>query len=379
MYSFIIWDNGVVAPRLYFSPSTTGKAYITLLKNGEVRLHSTIPAEINPMKIGLAKTGVLNQTYASIAFLAKALTDHGCNVTNSKKSAKAAPAKTYNHQQTKADYANTDDAGTLFSKTLLNRLDSISFIQPISNFTITVDTREPDTLLDMFSKSALKVRSEKLDVGDIRFTSSMTNDELIIERKTTSDLYSSIIAKTAHRQAECLYEYQQLKATQGIRVMVAWMIEGELNGERTLYNAFEKTSQTDGVINLFSGILGQFVFSTYGQHHLCYLAIKLCQGFFDQELFFKVTAAPRKSKSQEVQPNTSLSQEQYHGIRTSDKNPLMNILMAIPSLREPVAKAIIAKGHKLKDVLGYTESDWTAFEGVGRVTAKKIIEEISRF
>lgn len=273
----------------------------------------------------------------------------------------------------KEDFSNTKTPSELHTQALGYSLQSIKFNEHPVHYTITVDTREPASLVQRFEQSGLVVINEKLDVGDIRVTSSESPDELIIERKTVSDLYSSIVAKTAHRQAECLYEYSATKAQSGARVMVVWLIEGELSGQRMLYNAFPEINQTDGVINFFTAILGQHVLQAFNQHHLAYLTIKLAQGFFEQKLVNKVNAAPRKTITHETE-----SPGRYHGVRTSDKNPLMQVLLSVPSLKEPVVKAIMAKGHRLKDIMQYTEADWVQYDGVGKVTASKIIYELGQ-
>lgn len=371
MLSFTLWQKQDTSPRLYVTPNTPGKAYIALTKgiSGEPRVVTTNTDEYFLISNDLSSSGLgVNSIYQSFNEFVQALQAAGHTVHSNARKPNPAPARYYSQQDQKAEYSNTKTPKEISHDTLNYSLQSIKFLNPKSHYTITVDTREPESLLDMFRTSGINVVSNKLDQGDILITSSQAPNELLIERKTTSDLYSSIIAKTAHRQSEALFEYQQRRLEEGINVMVVWLIEGELDGSRMLYNAFPSTTQTDGVVNYFAAIMGQHLVQCFNQHHLCYLAVKLAQGSIERELVYKVDAAERKSRS---------DAGKYHGVRTSDKQTLMQLLMAVPSIKEPVAKAIIAKGHRFSDILKYTHSDWQAFDGVGKVLAQKILGELS--
>ncbi|WP_445766743.1 ERCC4 domain-containing protein [Rheinheimera sp.] len=381
MLQFTLWSKAGANPRLYISPNTPGKAFVFLSSgdSGSIKVFSNDAAEQIQLQTTLQRSGVgfhvpfgtMQDLIANLTQCGHALSKPGFE--SRKKTPTRAAAK-----NTKADYANTDTPEKIHIETLKYSLSSIKFNRGTERFTITIDTREPEELARRIERSGITTVSSKLDVGDIRISSNDTGDELIIERKTVSDLYSSIVSNSAHRQAECLFEYQVEKAKAGSRVMVVWLIEGELSGQRMLYNAFPGSSQTDGVINFLTGILGQHVLQCYNQHHLAYMTVKLAQGFFESELVYKVNAKERKSRTEQENRTALISNKQgeYHGVRTQDKNPLMQILMAIPSLKEPVAKAIISKGHRFADVLAYTESDWQSYEGVGKVLSNRLLQEV---
>lgn len=373
MLTLTHWQKEGTDPRLYISPNTPGNAYVYLLKGGQPRVRSAIPHEIHSITAQLSPGGLMNTSYSSYDEFVSAIEDIGHTITKRGGRAPAGFQSRSPYAASKEDFCNTKSPGELHTQSLCYNLRSIKFNKEPVHYTITVDTREPASIVQRLEQSGLVVINEKLDVGDIRITSSESPDELIIERKTVSDLYSSIVAKTAHRQAECLYEYSAARAQSGARVMVVWLIEGELSGQRMLYNAFPEINQTDGVINFFTAILGQHVLQAFNQHHLAYLTIKLAQGFFEQQLVNKVNAAPRKTITNEAE-----SPGRYHGVRTSDKNTLMQVLLSVPSLKEPVVKAIMAKGHRLKEIMQYTEADWLQYDGVGKVTASKIIHELSQ-
>lgn len=374
MFNFTHWQKEGTEPRLYVTPNTPGNAYVYLLKGGQPRVRSSVNHEVQSITAQLSPGGLMNVVYSSYdEFLtAIQLMGHSINKPGFRRHS-VATQQPSQYTSGKEDFSNTKKPSELHTQALGYSLKSIKFNENPVHYTITVDTREPASLVQRFEQSGLVVINEKLDVGDIRITSSESPDELIIERKTVSDLYSSIVAKTAHRQAECLYEYSAIKAQSGARVMVVWLIEGELSGQRMLYNAFPEINQTDGVINFFTAILGQHVLQAFNQHHLAYLTIKLAQGFFEQQLVNKVNAASRKTITRETE-----SPGRYHGVRTSDKNPLMQVLLSVPSLKEPVVKAIMARGHRLKEVIQYTETDWLQYDGVGKVTAAKIIHELGQ-
>lgn len=372
LLTFNLWQKKGTAPRLYVEPNTPFKAFLYLSRetSGEPQVFTNDSAEHIHLYKALTSSGIkINTNFKSVEDFVLALQAAGHTVhTKSRRPTPQPVQQNSVKEQLKDEYANTKSPQQLSRETEGYSLQSIKFLNPKGNYTVTIDTREPRSLVELFNTSGLNVVSEKLDQGDILITSALSTNQLLIERKTISDLYSSIISHTAHRQSECLYMYQQQKLAEGVRVSVAWLIEGELDGTRMLYNAFPGTNQTDGVVNFFAGIMGQYVFQCFNHHHLGYLALKLAQGFIENELVNKINAADRKSFS-----DTS----QYHGVRTSDKNALMQVLMAIPSIKEPVARAIISKGHRFSDVMNYTESDWLSFDGVGKVLAKKILAEIA--
>src|SRR5690606_5615407 len=115
-----------------------------------------------------------------------------------------------------------------------------------------------------------------------------TRDHVIIERKTITDFYSSITSSDLrfHDQAERLESYRARHAAQGIRVLIIWMIEGDEQGSRMLYNVLPEPKQMDGVINYLLAILDQKIISTYNLHHLASMTLKVAQGFFEKELFY---------------------------------------------------------------------------------------------
>lgn len=372
---FTLWSKQGLEPRLYLTPNTPGGAYLYLLKSGQPRVKSKFSDESSSIFSSLSKNGLMNAAYLSFSVFEEALIRHG-HVVN-KPGAKNPKQPMAGTSPQKSDYANMTTPAQLYNEALALDPGSVKFLRGISPYTITVDTREPDTLFPLIQSSGLKTMVETLQLGDIRVTHRDTQDELIFERKTVSDLYSSIISNHAHRQAEMLFEYQAERAAAGHRVQIFWLVEGE--GQRSLYNAFPKMVQTDGVINYFSAILGQGVLQTFNMQHTAYLAVKLAQGYFEQELPYKVNEKARKSRTAQGYRDALnvLPKEQgaYHGVR-GDKNPLMQMLMAIPSLREPAVKQIIEKGHKLSDVLRYSQSDWLALEGVGKVLSERLVKEI---
>jgi ERCC4-type nuclease len=365
MAEFTYWQKDGSAPRLYFKPNTQGNAYLTLLNSGVPRLNSSNTFERNQLMHDVSTGHLMHSTYQTFETFIQALQSHG-HVVHTRTTRPANPSA---YTPVKADYANMTSPAQRYAEAEQLQLGTVKFLHGNKHYLITVDTREPTQLAEILATSNMKIQSEALTVGDIRISHTDNSDELIIERKTISDLYNSIISNHAHRQAEALFEYQNHRASLGHRTQIFWLIEGEEQGARTLYNAFDKIVQTDGVINYFSAILGQGVLQTFNMQHTCYLAIKLAQGFHEQELVYKVNEKARKT--------TPTPSPNYHGVR-GDKNLLLKMLMAIPSIKEPVAHQIIAKGHKMADVFQYTKSQWLSFDGVGTTTADKILLELSQ-
>lgn len=360
---FNYWFKVGQEARLYVAPNTPGKAFISLLKSGHPRVNSLNTHDKHQVQLSLSQGTLMNSVYASMEDFMTALQNHNHNIVNR---APKQPVK-----KPASDFINVNTPTHLHKMALDIDPASIKFLRGKSHYTITVDTREPEGLFPLFQSSGIRTELGTLSVGDIRITHRDTGDELIFERKTCTDLYASIVSNHAHRQAESLYDYQAKKAEQGHRVQIIWLVEGQDEGTRLLYNAFPEVKQTDGVINYFAGILGQGVLQTYNINHTVCLAIRLIQGFFERELVYKVNEKTRKATSGPVLQNAS----NYHGVR-GDNHTLLKVLMAIPSLKEPVAHQIIERGHTLSDVLKYSQSDWLALEGVGKVLSERLIKEI---
>lgn len=251
---------------------------------------------------------------------------------------------------------------------------------------LTIDTREPALIHSVFAESPLKVYSESLPVGDIRVASQESNATLVFERKTVSDLYSSVINTHMHSQAERLYEWQQ--AHNG-KSRVIWIVEGELlsDGARTLYNALPQSKQVDGLINYWVGVLGQHIVQSYTPEHTAYLVHKIAQGFFEQQLPYPVksnngnrvdiSAKLRKENLQAGAADSDGHTGSKHGVSISGRDTLFQVLCAYPSINSRIAQSLVNLGQPLQQILLMTESELLDLEGVGKKTAAAMIRDFA--
>lgn len=253
----------------------------------------------------------------------------------------------------------------------------------ISSCRIVVDTREPESLFLKLSEGRISIERQTLEVGDIKLVSIETKDHIIIERKTVTDFYSSITEPDhrAHSQAERLFDYQQACAAEGIRVTVIWLIEGEHNGKRMLYNCLPKSNQMDGMINYLVAILGQHVMQAFNLHHLCYLVTKLLQGYFEQELYYPVRSSTgaqidRKKMERKATQISSLG-IQHHGATIPGRPSLFHILTSFPNIDSRIAIALIDSGLVLREIMCLTKDQLIKFNGIGKVLAEKIEQDFN--
>lgn len=394
METFRYWQNNKGgADRLYFQPNTEGAGHLYLLKGGEVRVGSRQQFEIAALFHEMLSYGIMSKKYGSMDELVSDLESKGCKVLGYRR---ASPNEPYYRTsgikplpQTEVVMSNltVKSAKLLYKESLALDASSIKFVKRNSkvDYTVTVDTREQgDDLVSLFAGAGFKVINEVLPVGDIKITNINTQDEILIERKTALDLYSSVTSHNArgHNQAERMFNYQAAKAAEGIRVLTIWMIEASDDGERSMYRAFPEIKHVDGWIGYLTGILGQHVLECYSKAHLVYLTVKLMQTFFEQELYYKVDRHERKQNSAQERRASLLggiasNEGADHGVKKKDPSVIHRVLSAIPSLRAAAVNDIIERGHTLSDVFDYTLEDWMKFDGIGKVLAAKIIDEVA--
>ncbi|MFS1430223.1 ERCC4 domain-containing protein, partial [Vibrio splendidus] len=85
-----------------------------------------------------------------------------------------------------------------------------------------LDTREPNDVLELLEQ--IKIKScirMPLEVGDIHIGDMVSDDLLIIERKTVSDLYNSTVSSHLHDQAQRLSDYRASRV--GLKTMIVWL------------------------------------------------------------------------------------------------------------------------------------------------------------
>lgn len=229
----------------------------------------------------------------------------------------------------------------------------------VANCKVFVDTKFPQLAFKKLSEGRIKVERTELEIGDLQLRSKITEDHVVITRKTVTEFAAEFDEKFNPdcENAKKLFLYQQKQSAAGVKVLVIWAIEGEKNGSRMLYNSFTESNRTDGVVSYLMGGLDQHVIQAFNVHHFSYLVMRLVQRFFERE------------------PNMILVNEGES--IDSSKERLLNVLTSFPNISNKIAKSMIESGLHLREILSLTESDLLRFDGVGKQTAKKIISELS--
>jgi ERCC4-type nuclease len=179
-----------------------------------------------------------------------------------------------------------------------------------------------------------------------------------------------------HSQAERHADYVHDRAAQGVHTRVVWIIEGEDEGSRLLYNTLPQVKQTDGMVNYLVGVLGQHIIQSYSTNHTAYLIAKLTQGFLEQELYrpVKVGAVRIDRSKKERRLKSAIlphSAESYRGVLMA-ANGLAQMLSLMPGIKTNVAKEMAATGLSLAQIVNMSLEEISALKGVGPKSAKEI-------
>lgn len=251
----------------------------------------------------------------------------------------------------------------------------------IEHSVVTVDTREPEQLYNLMLTSKIKsVCYGSLPLADIQIEDTRTGDILLIERKVISDFHKSIINNHAHDQAERYFNATMAARAEGKRFRVIWIIESLQEGREGLYHSLPQIKMVDGMINYLDLILGQSVFQSFSLNHTCYLICKFLQGYFEEELYFKVkTGNPLVNRSKKDRHNIHVGTSGVtdHGV-TRARNNLESMLVYIPSVRLNVARELATLGKSYKDIISMTVVELESIKGVGKKTALEIHSEFNK-
>lgn len=281
----------------------------------------------------------------------------------------APSSRNYSHESV-YDKVDVRQPAELYEQSMFLDINSAPFIRSTSHLHVTVDTREPKEVYDLIKQGKIEdVEYKALEIGDIMISDTKTGDTLLIERKTVSDLYNSTVSKHLHSQAERLYEYTQTLRNAGVRCRVIWLVEGEVNGARMLYNAFPEVKQTDGLVNYLTGILGQHVLCTYGMNHLAYLVLRLAQGFHEQQLKYGIsTAKTRKERMAEVSDSAVSG---THGVKLPQRGQA-DLLSIIPGINARVASTLYESKVTIAKLCLMEIEELCKIDGLGPKSAEKI-------
>jgi len=290
------------------------------------------------------------------------------------------PGFQQSHARSRGYGLDTRTNQSIASETERHVVSSVKMLSSTrKNGYVIVDSREPRALFEKMCECQIdNVQYATLPLGDIVIGDTRNNDILLVERKTITDLSASIKSNHAHDQAERYFDEKNRMAKLGYRMKVMWLIEGEMSGDRMLYNALEKAVQMDGWINYIDVIANQNTCQSYNLNHSCYLLAKFAQGFIEQELTNKVQSGnPLINRSHKVEILNATIEDSDHGV-TRAVNGLDAILSYIPSIKRNVATELSKLGLALNEVTQMSVEDLLKVKGVGKKSAQEIFDDFNK-
>jgi ERCC4-type nuclease len=254
-------------------------------------------------------------------------------------------------------------------------------VSSIKNLSVVVSSNEVDDLHRLLSLSKLEnVTKGHLEVADIEIVDNKTGDVLLVERKTTQDMYQSVIVNHhAHDQSERMFERVQQLRADGKRARAIWVVEGIEGGKTQLDNALPEIRQVSGLVGYLDAINDQSVLQSYSIRHTAYLVLKFAQAFFEQKLANTVkTKNPMVNRSGkarlEAKANSApIAQRESSGVVRHTATDLASMLSYIPSVNTKVAQNLAATGKSFAEILQMPLSEIMEIEGVGKKTAEQIL------
>lgn len=368
-YSFKEWRKGNVV-RFYINPAPSS-SYLNLSSRGKV----SVVSDTESFKRSILD---LLQTHLNI-------TERRFSFDELRHELSSLSPPIDNHQSLKSNnmHHTPRSTPTRAAKNSLNHFASTIKMaaKTLKNVVGTIDTRESKATVDHYAVGAIPCQVQTLTIGDIQFVNEKDKTLLIVERKTVTDFYQSIVSTRAHSQAERLYDHALSLRNQGWRVMVCWLIIE--SDSKALYDTLPDTKQMDGMLNYLSAILGHFVFHAFNDQHGAYLVNKLAQGFNELKLTYPVkndsglrVDIPKSAMniaSAVIQDDERLS----HNVNAAKSNQMLYTLTSFSSVNMKVAKALAATGRPLRSILSMTEGELVKIDGIGQKLASKISAEFS--
>jgi ERCC4-type nuclease len=325
-------------------------------------IHQTlIEKEIDLSKLGLTELNRIMEVKGLIA---------GSSFTQKKASTP--------HRKFNLDLRSNTD---MHSETMYQDVTTCKFkASTKKNGYILVDHREPNALFKTISNINISnIQQTQLELGDILIGDSRSQDLLLIERKTVTDLKNSIISNHAHDQAERYYDKQRELEKLGIRMQVIWIVEGEAEGQRMLYNALDKCVNMDGWLNYIATIVNQQTIQSFNSNHTAYLIAKLAQGFIERELYYKVKSGNPLINRVHTHSvlSTNKSEDSDHGV-TRAKNNLSSLLSYIPAIKSNVANELSKLDKSFAEITQMSIKELLEVKGIGKVSAQEIYDDFNK-
>jgi ERCC4-type nuclease len=261
---------------------------------------------------------------------------------------------------------------------------------------IKIDTREQDLLLKItnlvtnipiFKQCVIK--SETLPIGDI-IISDEKEDKLIIERKTVSDLFSSI--------KDGRYEEQsyRLNGLNHHNHNIIYLIEGDVNR----VNRFKSDNQVEKLtlfssmfsLNYYKGFSVQRSFSLEETATMiCNMAYKLEKESAGKKAFYQNSISlPIKEQTGEAVNNDTTdepeqSDKDYVNVIKKVKKENITpdnigeiMLCQIPGISSVTALAIMEKYNNLPNLIKEIENDNNCLKDITSTNSKGVVRKINK-
>jgi len=269
-----------------------------------------------------------------------------------------------------ATTSSTNTRHPLFIKAEALDLSTIKFkrASTLSDIQVSVDHREPPALISALKTSKipdLNIKSLSQEC-DVKIVSCSSSDELIIERKTVSDLNQSVISNHAHSQSERYFEYMAEKAERGIHVRVLWVIEGEPAAGVLPNYALNGLPQLTGFINYLSMINDQFCVFTYDINHTAYTVVKMIQGYFERTLQQPVSIGKTAQVKRQRKDTLDSSGASRSGLN------LRSQLLFIDGMTNPIANELSLLGKSFREIVCMSQDELLLIKNVGTKRAERI-------
>lgn len=274
---------------------------------------------------------------------------------------------------------NIKSSQSLNNETRMQVASSCPFKAPtIKNGYIVVDSREPKELFDIIETINIdNIQYGSLPLGDIVIGDIRNKNILLIERKTITDLTKSIKNNHAHDQAERYFDEKERMARLGYDMQVIWIVEGEDNGDRMLYNCLEKGVNVDGWVNYIATIVGQQTIQSFNMNHTAYLVGKLAQGFIERKLYYPVRSGnPLINRKHESYVSSLAEDQGDHGV-TRASNGLASMLSYIPAIKTNVATELAKTGKTYSEITQMSIKELLEIKGVGKKSAEEIYSDFN--
>ena len=269
----------------------------------------------------------------------------------------------------------------LFSESQRLSASSIKFCRKSTpeNLTVYVDyPREPEKLITALRESIIPSENiiAKMSPFDIQIIDQKTGSELLVERKTVTDLNAAIKSGRVHEQVEKYFEYAYEASLEGKTVRVLWVIEGENEKGLTPMMGLDGLPQITGLINYQMMISDQFVHFTHSTQETAYAVVKFAQGFFERKLQKKVVAGKYDNrKSIGITSADATLRDDSGSYRKA--TGLTAQLMYIDGVTTKTASSLAATGKSFSEIVQFSIDELMMVDGIGRKSAERIFSSFN--